>query len=140
MYCAQQNRPILLRFDRARPAFRLLCFFLTKTEHGSVPVQRKENMHVRCETFSGHSIKIMLVWVVTLYSRPTQPVGNGQCVACGTVMLPPEMCEISFNPFTANLKYNLKVILKTYELFINGDIYYIVESLCKNVLKIYILA
>lgn len=52
--------------------------------------------------------------------RPAQPVACGQHVACGEIRNESIFSTLSLS----KQKQNTKAILKTYELFIYGDIHY----------------
>lgn len=89
MNWTQQSRTILMHFDRPKPAFRLLYSFNQKRMWKCA--SSKEGAYA-CEVWGPHggSMKIMLVWVVTLCSRHAQPVAHGQCVALDTVLCCPQ--------------------------------------------------
>jgi hypothetical protein len=53
------------------------------------------------------------------------------CAASGDI----EMINGFSTSYLAKPRYNTEAVLKTYELFIYGDIHYSTNSFCKNVLK-----
>jgi len=92
------------------------------------------------------TVKSRMLWCMNVakignkmnaYSRPTQPAtclqatGSTWHVVCGDIWNE----KTSFKSLPGKAEMEWWNILKTYELFIYGDIYLITNSFCKNVLK-----
>jgi hypothetical protein len=77
------------------------------------------------------TLKTFSLYKITAYAMPAEPAIQFY-VDLGEIPNEKSLLTLSL----AKPRYNAEAILKTYALFVYGDIQYITNLFCKNVLKI----